>query len=47
LIHTYQGLEENPESFPRLLLVLVFVLIFSGFGISSFLRARRISRDQK
>jgi hypothetical protein len=29
------------------LAVLAFVLMLAGFGISSFLRARRISRGQK
>lgn len=47
LIHTVQSLEEKPESMPQLLVVLLFVLMFGGFGISSFLRARRISRGQK
>jgi hypothetical protein len=29
------------------LAVLAFVLMLAGFGISSFLRARRVSRGQK
>lgn len=47
LIRTLQSLEEKPDSVPQLLVVLLFVLMFGGFGISSFLRARRISRGQK
>jgi hypothetical protein len=47
LIRTLQSLEEKPDSMPQLLVVLLFVLMFGGFGISSFLRARRISRGQK
>ncbi len=44
LIRTYQNLDENPDSFPGLLVVLAFVLVFGFFGITSFIRARRISR---
>jgi hypothetical protein len=47
LIRTLQSLQEKPDSMPQLLVVLLFVLMFGGFGISSFLRARRISRGQK
>jgi hypothetical protein len=47
LIRSVQNLGEQPESLPRLVLVAAFVLMFGVFGISSFLRARRISRDQK
>jgi hypothetical protein len=47
LLRTLQSLEEKPDSMPQLLIVLLFVLLFGGFGISSFLRARRISRGQK
>jgi fumarate reductase subunit D len=44
LIHAIQNVKEDPESFPRLLLVGLFVAMFAGFGVSSFLRARRISK---
>jgi hypothetical protein len=47
LIRSVQNLAAQPESLPRLVLVAAFVLMFGVFGISSFLRARRISRDQK
>jgi hypothetical protein len=47
LIHTYRSLEENPDGVLRLGLVSLFVLMCAGFGISSFLRARRVSRGQK
>jgi hypothetical protein len=47
LVRTLQSLEEKPDSMPQLLVVLLFVLMFGGFGISSFLRARRISRGRK
>jgi hypothetical protein len=44
LIHAIQNVQEDPDSFPRLLLVGLFVAMFAGFGVSSFLRARRISK---
>jgi hypothetical protein len=47
LIRSLQSLSEKPDTMPQVLLVLLFVLMFGGFGISSFLRARRISRNQK
>lgn len=33
------------QTSPRLFLTVPFVLIMAGFGISSFLRARKISRS--
>ena len=44
LIRTYQDLGSEPGAWGRLLVVGFFVLLFGGFGVSSFLRARRISR---
>ena len=44
LIHAIQNVKEDPDSLPRLLLVGLFVAMFTGFGVSSFLRARRISK---
>ncbi|MGH9661213.1 MAG: hypothetical protein ACRD96_21880 [Bryobacteraceae bacterium] len=35
----------DAESFFKLVLIGVFVLIMAGFGVSSFLRARKISRS--
>lgn len=46
LIHTYQRLDRDPDNFVRLLLLLLFVMVFAGFGISSFRRARRVSRGR-
>jgi hypothetical protein len=47
LVRTIQTLDNNPDGVPQLLVVLLFVVMFGGFGISSFLRARRISRGRK
>jgi hypothetical protein len=47
LIPTYRSLDENPDKLPQLLLLLLFVVLFGVFGISSFLRARRISRERQ
>ena len=47
LVRTYQDLESEPGGWGRLLLVGFFVLLFGGFGVSSFLRARRISRGRQ
>ena len=44
LIRSYQDLESEPGGWGRLLVVGFFVLLFGGFGMSSFLRAKRISR---
>jgi hypothetical protein len=35
----------DPENHPRLILSLPFILIMGAFGISSFVRARKISRS--
>lgn len=34
----------DPEGFPRLAMSLLFIVLMGSFGISSFLRARKISR---
>jgi len=47
LIRTIGALDEDPEAMPRLLLVAAFVIMFLVFGISSFRRARRISRGRQ
>jgi hypothetical protein len=41
----YRHFDGSPETFFRLILVACFVLIMSYYGISSFLRARKISRS--
>jgi hypothetical protein len=46
LIHAIQNFREDPETLPQLLLVALFVLMFGGFGVSSFLRAKRISKGR-
>ncbi len=35
----------DPNSYPRLVLTIPFTLIMAAFGISSFLKARKISRS--
>ena len=47
LIRSYQELGNDPDAVARLALVSVFVLMFGGFGISSFRRARRIAKSRK
>jgi len=50
LVRSIQSLSEEPSGMQQILeflAVLAFVLMLAGFGISSFLRARRISRGQK
>jgi len=44
LIHTYRQLDERPDSFWQLLALCGMVLLLGWFGVSSFLRARKISR---
>jgi hypothetical protein len=45
LIHTYRQLDEKPDSLWQLLTLLGLVLLLGWFGVSSFLRARKISRS--
>lgn len=40
----FRALDDDPKNFFRLALTAVFVLTMAGFGISSFLKARRIRR---
>lgn len=35
----------DPASYPKLVLIVPFTLIMGAFGISSFLKARKISRS--
>lgn len=40
-IRSYQ----DPNGFPRLLMSVIFIALMGFFGISSFLRARKIGRS--
>ena len=42
VLREYNG---DPQSILRLLFTGIFVVLMSGFGISSFLKARKISRS--
>ena len=42
---TYRNFDGDGEDVFRLILTGLFVLMMAGFGISSFLRARKISRS--
>lgn len=46
LVQSYMALEENPDDFPKVVLLLLVVLMFIGFGVSSFRRARKLSRER-
>ena len=41
----YRHFDGSPETFFRLTLAACFVLVMAYYGISSFLRARKISRS--
>jgi hypothetical protein len=43
--HAWREFNERGEGFLRLTVSAIFFLIMGGFGVSSFLRARRISRS--
>jgi hypothetical protein len=45
LIHTYRQLDERPERLWQLLALCGMVLLLGWFGVSSFLRAKKISRN--
>ena len=47
LIQLARNFDQNPDTLPQLLLASAFVLMFGGFGVSSFLRARRVSRERR
>lgn len=38
---------QDPQAHPRLVLTVPFILIMGGFGISSFWKARKVSRSQR
>jgi hypothetical protein len=44
-IRTIRELDRGEGSLFRLILIVVFVIIMAGYGISSFRRARKISRS--
>ena len=46
LYRTYQNLDRDPDAMGQLILVAAFVIMFGGFGISSFRRAKRLSRGK-
>ena len=46
VIRTYRQLDQPQGGLGRLLLGVLFVAVMAYFGISSFLRARRISRSE-
>ena len=35
----------DPASYPKLILIIPFTLIMGAFGVSSFLKARKIARS--
>ena len=43
-VRTVRNFDGDTGSFVRLAMIVVFVVVMGGYGISSFLRARRISR---
>ena len=45
LIRTIRSFEGNAEDFFRVILTIMFSLVMVYFGISSFLKARKISRS--
>jgi len=44
-IRVARNFDGSPESLFRLIVIACFVLIMTGYGISSFLRARKITRS--
>jgi len=47
LVHTYNSLGDNPDAFTRLVVIALAVILFGYFGVSSFIRARKISRSRE
>ena len=45
IVRDYRALDEDPHAMVRLILAVCFCALMAFFGISSFLRARRISRS--
>lgn len=46
VVQSFQRLGTDPDALPKLLLALVFVLMFGWFGWTSFRRAKRAARDR-
>jgi len=46
LVRAFRSFDGNGEALFKIVLVGAFVLMMGGFGVSSFWRARRISRGQ-
>ena len=46
LIRAFRGFNGEGEGLFKMAVVAVFVVMMSSFGVSSFWRARRISRDK-
>lgn len=47
LVHTFNALGDNPDAFTRLVVIALAVILFGYFGVSSFIRARKISRSRE
>jgi hypothetical protein len=46
LLHSFRQMDGGVDSVVRVAFVAGFVVMMGGFGVSCFLRARRISRDR-
>lgn len=46
LLHSFRQMDGGVDSMLRVAFVAGFVIMMGGFGVSCFLRARRISRDR-
>ncbi|MGH9722225.1 MAG: hypothetical protein ACRD8O_18600 [Bryobacteraceae bacterium] len=44
-VRTFQNFKGDGDGFLKLIVTAIFVLIMGGYGISSFRRARKISRS--
>lgn len=45
IVRNYRDVDKDPNSFGRLVIASLFVLLMAWFGITSFLKARKISRS--
>lgn len=46
VVRSIQRLDKDPHAFIQLLASSALVLVMTGFGISSFSRARKVSRER-